>query len=285
MQICLHTACALIVAHIARGQTPNERINLELQNESSLRAIRAVSATLIGDVVDTASRPLAGAEVSIPALNLITRTDADGKYRIADIPAGVHTVVVRQIGYAAISVALEFADNKTARKRFMLQRVIEIDSVAINGRRQDPAMIGFDTRSRSGIGTFLNRDKLARFDEQPLARVLPQLPGLRAIRGTGNRTWIASARFNGGLGLEGKAGLSRSDKLSGATQQCYAKIYVDNVMMYGGSAGEQLYDTSLLQVKDIEAIEYYAGSAQAPAQYGGIGASCGVMVIWMRKQR
>lgn len=54
--------------------------------------------------------------------------------------------------------------------------------------------------------------------------------------------------------------------------------------MYGGT-GEMLFDVNTLQASQVEAVEYYAGAAQTPARYAGLGAHRGVMVIWTRRQR
>jgi hypothetical protein len=69
----------------------------------------------------------------------------------------------------------------------------------------------------------------------------------------------------------------------GATPACYARVYVDNVLMYGGQDKEPLFNANSLSADGIEAIEYYAGAAQTPARYAGAGANCGVVVIYTRR--
>ena len=58
-----------------------------------------LSGSVIADSTDT---PLANAEVAIPELQLATRTNATGEFRIQGISAGQHKVMVRLLGYAPI---------------------------------------------------------------------------------------------------------------------------------------------------------------------------------------
>lgn len=244
------------------------------------------AAALTGMVTDSAARPLSNVEVAIPTLKLLTRTDSAGQFRIADITPGIHAVVVRRVGYGPVTASLVFTDNETEVRNFVLRAVTVLANVAVNAERSDAFTAEFEDRAKRGIGTFLTREKLSKFDEHTLARIVSQLPGARAVRGSGNRTWVASLRSNGGLGMEGKSTLSTSDKMSGASKtQCYAKVYVDDALVYGGLEGGMLFDVNTLQVSQVEAIEYYAGSAQTPARYGGLGAHCGVLVIWTRRPK
>ena len=65
------------------------------------------SATVSGRVTDVGSKaPLVGARVAVIGTSLVTATNADGRYRIAGVPAGAQTVRVYLIGYKAGSRAM-----------------------------------------------------------------------------------------------------------------------------------------------------------------------------------
>ena len=58
------------------------------------------TAVLTGSVVDAASgEPLPGAAVRLPALARGAAADADGRFRLADLPADTATVVVTYVGF------------------------------------------------------------------------------------------------------------------------------------------------------------------------------------------
>jgi hypothetical protein len=39
-----------------------------------------------------------------------------------------------------------------------------------------------------------------------------------------------------------------------------------------------------MSAHDYDAIEFYAGPAQAPPEFGGLGSACGVLLLWMREK-
>ncbi len=65
-------------------------------------AARQQSATIVGQVVDsTSSAPVVGASVVVEGTTRGGLTDGSGRYRIAGVPAGGHTLVAQRLGYAA----------------------------------------------------------------------------------------------------------------------------------------------------------------------------------------
>jgi TonB-linked SusC/RagA family outer membrane protein len=63
---------------------------------------QSTTGTIRGSVRDAETNaPIIGAQVSIPALRIGQVTNADGRYVLANVPAGNHTVNVQIIGYAA----------------------------------------------------------------------------------------------------------------------------------------------------------------------------------------
>src|SRR5882757_4884636 len=62
----------------------------------------ARAATLTGTVTDDAShQPIAGVQISIVGTTIGTQTDAQGRYRLAGVPAGPARLRARRIGYAS----------------------------------------------------------------------------------------------------------------------------------------------------------------------------------------
>ncbi|MCB2204802.1 TonB-dependent receptor [bacterium] len=70
---------------------------------SSVHAQESAHGSIHGSVVDTRSgQPLAGANVYLPDAQRGAASDADGKFRIEDIPAGSYRVRVSAIGYETL---------------------------------------------------------------------------------------------------------------------------------------------------------------------------------------
>ena len=235
-------------------------------------------ATFAGTVVDSAGRPVAMADVSVPDLSKSTVTDAAGAFRIEGLPPGSRRVVVRRIGYRAIDTSLAFAVDRIVQRRFELVRAVTLDSVIVTETAVDKRMESFDENRRLGLGHFLTRAELAKLEGGPsTSSILQSFNGLSMVRGRGGRSWITGAH---GSRLVSPSSV---DSLSGAHPSCYAQVYLDRTPVYQAVDGEPLFDVNSIPPSRIEAIEYYATPAQIPAQYNRLNSGCGVLVIWTRR--
>src|SRR5438093_7095501 len=78
-------------------------------------AARAQQGTVAGQVTDQATgTPLAGARVTVQGTDLVTSSNAEGRYTLRNVPAGAVTVRATFIGYAAASRALTVNSGETA---------------------------------------------------------------------------------------------------------------------------------------------------------------------------
>ena len=68
----------------------------------------------------------------------------------------------------------------------------------------------------------------------------------------------------------------------GIVLACYGLVYLDESIMNPGHPTEP-FDVTSIPPDQIEAIEIYPSSFQAPAKYGSRNAPCGVMQIWSRR--
>ena len=85
-------ARVLLVAMLAALAVSAGPQRLEAQN----------TGQILGRVVaEGTERPLAGAQVIIPDLNLGALSGADGRFAISAVPAGTHTVRAELIGFAS----------------------------------------------------------------------------------------------------------------------------------------------------------------------------------------
>jgi hypothetical protein len=227
---------------------------------------------------------LSGAEIVLSDLGMGARTNADGSFRIIDVPKGRHRLVVRRLGFAPLDTTLVVGD--TTEQRFLrvsLSPVATLDSVVVVDRTIDRRMAEFEENRRVGLGKFLTRENLDRVRDAKLSIALDGLSGLLLIRGRNNQAWAVRGR---GVVSIGDASLRDPDDFDvrqGAPRRtCYAKVYVDGVAVYRAGNGEPLFDLNSLTAGDVEAVEYYAGPAQTPLKYSTDGSACGVVVIWRR---
>ncbi|HEX8906646.1 MAG TPA: SusC/RagA family TonB-linked outer membrane protein, partial [Longimicrobiaceae bacterium] len=83
-------------------------------------AARAQGTGQISGTVTAAGQPLAGATVSIAALRRSTVTDPQGRYTLAGVPAGTHTVTVTRLGHTPVSRGITVATGQTVTASFEL---------------------------------------------------------------------------------------------------------------------------------------------------------------------
>ncbi|MDQ2668334.1 MAG: carboxypeptidase regulatory-like domain-containing protein [Gemmatimonadota bacterium] len=224
----------------------------------------AAHGTLLAGVVyiDSAHTPIADAEVSLPELLLSTRSNERGIFRMTEIPPGVHTLIVRKVGYGALETKLTF-DVGVLQREVFLTRTTVLDSVKVLAQR--PVLREFEEHRKIGIGKFVTRAQLEGRDGRRLGELLSTLAGV-------NITFKSGAAFVSG---------SRGPR-SINTPTCLANVYLDRTLMYG-KRGDPPFNINSIPPEEIEGIEYFGSAATTPLEYSTLNSACGVIVIWTRR--
>ena len=254
---------------------------------------RDAVATFTGVVVaDSSGRPLADAEVAIPSLALSTRSDARGAFRLTDVPAGSHGVVVRRLGYGAMTADVTFAANDEEDRRIVLRPMTVLDSVSVTATPNDAGMLAFEENRRVGLGHFITREELDKNKGRKMGDLLAMVPGSGIVRGRTNGAWVLSKRYVVPLsgappGREHEIDSpiykpSAGEKMQGIVMGCYAQVWLDNQLLNPSQPTEP-FDVNSIPITQIEAVEWYASPAQTPAKYSRLNSPCGVLVIHTRR--
>lgn len=243
---------------------------------------------------DTLGHPIASAQVALPSLNRGMQTNARGEFQFSDVPPGRYEVDIRAIGFESFTATIDIAPGQTINGDLTLTpSVISLDTVrstvanVVRGREIE--LREFDSRKKSHASgaTFFDDSLLRRRDNDQLVSLLGHMPGARVIIGgalngrdpgatPGQGTYLASA-----LNVtDGKP------EFFASTLPCYVTVYRDGINVFQNNDGSGRYppDFSLEKVSDYSGIEYYPTPAMAPAQYSQTGNSCGVLLLWSRRQ-
>ncbi len=244
----------------------------------------AVGAIFAGAVVrDSSDVPIPVVEIVFPELAKSQLTSERGLFRLRDIPAGTHRLLVRKMGYGPVDTAIVIRAGETIQRRIVLARITTLQQVVVTVSTTEPRMRDFEENRRIGLGHFLTRADLAKIEGASLEQALAQVPGLHLVHPTGSSypgAYVARARGRNSLGctpvwLEGYK----------PDCGCFAQVYLDDVPLFTGRENGEVPDINRFSPGQLEAVEYYASAAQTPGKYNGLNSTCGVLVLHTRRPR
>jgi TonB-linked SusC/RagA family outer membrane protein len=247
----------------------------------SLLAAPAVSAqggAVTGHVTDAASKQdVSNATVQVDGTRLGASTDQHGRFRIANVPAGERTLVIRRIGYLPLrrQITVSAGEEQTAVNIELTGAATSLDQVIVTGTTGN--------QQRREIGNAVSTINAADVISKSQA---PDLSDLLNARTSGVSIAQTSGRLGAGPSIQirgiSSIGLSNSPL-----------VYIDGVRVNNATAngpsgpgyGEQnsavagrLNDIS---PNDIESIQIIKGPAAATIY--GTEAANGVIQIITKK--
>ena len=220
------------------------------------------SVTVIGRVVDSNGNPVPAARVYIPSAGDVTRTDANGNYRLTGVPDGPQVVVVRKRGFAPTRTDAKFSTKASDRDRNTVNVTLltqpEATSLATQQARDSAALarVGFLQReARSRGAYFLTPADIASMRAVTTSDLFRQVPVLVEVPG------------------------STGNVLRGANG-CLV-TYVDGIRWRSMFPGD--LDT-YIPVNDVAAAEVYPPGQLPPPPFnrGGNRSNCTTLALWTR---
>jgi outer membrane receptor protein involved in Fe transport len=139
-----------------------------------LASLVAGGDTLRGTVADTAGHPLATAAVSVTELGLTLITQADGAFRLARVPTGHYTVVVRRLGYAPTVATVAVPGPPLTL--VLRPSALHLGAITVTATPSAISPLASPLPSAELAG-----EQLRRAHEVSLAHALDQLPGARTL--------------------------------------------------------------------------------------------------------
>jgi len=240
----------------------------------------APSGTIVGRITDARTGdPIQSASIQVEATRLGGITSPDGRFRIANVPAGPHTVVILRLGYSSARRTVTVAAGQDASVEVALQAsAVSLDQVVVTGTAGEAekksignAVATIDASTdlqKSGAPDLANllRSRVPGVDIQPTAGRVGAGPSIQ-IRGPssiglGNSPLV----YIDGIRVNSASGLGPQSAASGS------------LGIQGAAIGSRLND---INPDDIESIEIVKGPA-ATTIYG-TEASNGVIQIITKK--
>lgn len=262
------------------------------------RALLLVGATLLlgqeglaqvvrGRVLaDSSLVGVVGAELWLEGTVARVRSGPDGSYRLLG-PTGTFALKVRAVGYRPLEAQAVLTSADTLDVDFLLApqaaQLAPLEVTAAAERPLTANMRGFHDRRAEGLGRFLERADLEKWDHGPVTDALRMIAGitLQALPCSGGYA-VATTRGRATLqepiitctGIRGTLILPRA---------CYLSVYLDGVRLWTWGAGPPPNMDEILTM-DLEAVEVYRGPAELPIAYQTTGSACGAVLFWTRVQ-
>jgi TonB-linked SusC/RagA family outer membrane protein len=234
--------------------------------------LAAQTGLVMGRVSDagTAS-PLLNAQVYIEGTNFWTLTDAQGLYRIANVPAGTHVLRTNLIGYAALTREITVSSGATATADFQLSpSALQLDGVFVS--------VTGEQRKREVGNAVGSIDAATLVETAPVHSMADLLMGR-----------VAGVQV---LSSSGAAGAGSRIRIRGSSSFSLSNdplVYVDGVRIDTrmsqllGSADQDASRLDDFTPDQIESIEIVKGPA-ATTLYGTQAAN-GVILITTKRGR
>lgn len=252
------------------------------------RSVPSARAVVYGSVLsDPKDAPVMNAEVVVSP-EYTARSDTAGQFRIAEIPPGKYTLVVRHLGYGVITLPLVLAPGDTLARDFVLTPVVPaLDIVRVTGRPPPPSvlklgkMTDYANRRLRGFGRAVDSATLRKESYRQLGDILrDRFPvTLLPIEGS---SYIASRRGLMAIDPAQQIAGDRTDQKRGAKPACYAQVYLDGVLVYRPVKDAPLFDVNSISPSTLQAAEFFPGASETPREYGGTGAACGTLILWTK---
>jgi len=264
----MHIAVAGVARHACRG--------LSIAVFCAATAAAQGTGTVRGRVLDAAARPIVDVTIGVSGTTLAARTNVDGDYSVANVPAGTVTVTARRLGYARGTQQVSVTAGGDARADFQLsQAATKLEEFVVTGTT--------GSAERKTVGNSVTTVDVAELTQKTsitsVAEALQgKTPGLLILPGSGVPGAAGEIRIRGASSTIGYKPVVFIDGV---------RYNIDDVGGFSATGGGTLGLAQSTQVtsalnnlnpNDIESIEVIKGPAAATL-YGAEAANGVVQII------
>jgi hypothetical protein len=231
------------------------------------------TGNLVGRVTDLVTgAPVVQAAVRLPGTELEGWTDGDGRFALADVPAGRRSLEVSHLLYGSKTDALRVrADSTVTLAVTLAAEAIELEPITVTVRQyRTPGQAAFHERMARGMGRFVTAEDIERQQAYRVIDILRRVPGLGVTCGT-------PSVLGSGCIIEFER--ARSLDARGRPRTCPVQYFLD-----GSPISQEILEA--LRPESIEGIEIYNGLSEVPPRLRrGPDTRCGVIGVWLKSRR
>ncbi|HEX7122114.1 MAG TPA: carboxypeptidase regulatory-like domain-containing protein [Gemmatimonadaceae bacterium] len=219
-------------------------------------------AILTGRVLAANGQPMEGARVNVLGAPGAALTNANGEFRLTELPSGTQVVEARQIGFAPVQQTVNLSTRAPTTVTITMTQPAQVLAPVVVEAEEDRGLerLGFTERKRALSGYFLDADEIMARGPNLLTDVFRTVPSLRVVKDGLYDYKVESARANL---------LGPNCVRFFIDRQPYQQIYPGDI-------------DRIMPPSQVAAIEVYTGSA-APIEFQVAGSSaCTTVVVWSK---
>jgi TonB-linked SusC/RagA family outer membrane protein len=233
-----------------------------------LSAAAYAQGAIYGTVTDAETgETVPGASILVVELNRGDASDAEGNFRIANVPAGSYTITVSFVGYASVNRTVTVGSSQELEVNFALEYgAIGLDELVVSGYAVTPK------RELTGSISSVQAAEIENVSLQNAQSILQ-----------GRAAGVTISTTSGNPGSAFSVQIRGNGSINAASEPLYI---IDGVQVELGNTSNLTSTTPLnaLNPSDIESIEVLKDAAAA-AIYGSQAASGVVIITTKRGQR
>src|SRR4051812_33268798 len=259
------TRFTLLCAAVALGVGSNAAAALPSTSPTAVTRDVAI-ATITGHVTDATGRPLANAQVFVVGTQLRGLTTAEGRFSLAGVPTGTHTVRAMLIGFAPQSRSVTIADQPITLDFTLTAQTVQLEAVVT---------VGYGTQRRQDVTGAVSSVNVTDVPVAVTQNVGQMLEG----RVAGAQVTQNNGAPGGGLSIRVRG----ANSIAANSEPLYV---IDGIPAITGTSSQDPYQNPLSSINpnDIENIEVLK-DASSTAIYGARGAAGVVLITTKRGQR
>jgi hypothetical protein len=149
--------------------------------------LAAQGGRIAGRVVNTQGEPVVAAQVAVQGSALRTSTDVGGRYTLAGVPAGTHTVTASALGYSTKTVTgVSVSAGATAALDLSLASAtlqLEALTVTAASERGSTGALLTERRNAATVQDAIGAEQMSQAPDGDAAAVVRRVPGVSVVDG------------------------------------------------------------------------------------------------------
>jgi hypothetical protein len=242
--------------------------------------VHAQRGGIVGTVSDTMGAVLIGVHVELSGTDFGAITNTRGEFRLTKVKPGLYTLLMRRVGFEALSMKIEVANSAPMELDFELTptqvRLAKVDVKAVYTSDKLKS-VGFEGRQKmSGIAPsrFITRAEIEKKNPASLVHLIDRIGGRV-------RNCVDAVVY-----IDGVAPGVAPDNGSGAMRTGGALRPSPSRTDNGSSHRYRPLD--MIPPRTVEGMEIYASTSEIPSefrrgQFGDANGRC-VILIWTRER-